>query len=98
MTIDYSPVIRGDEALEALNRIKGRFTDENIVLWRNVCCVVPDIGGNHGTGMCRDCPIGVPPSEEEHGWCHDWYVASVKLRSRKRIERIEKYVGKFSHK
>ncbi len=82
-------VTRGVDAIQILTEIKGRMSDENIIKWRNVCCVNPNIG-------CRACPIGVPPKDEAHGWCHSWFEASLKLRLRKRLENIKKYVGAVS--
>jgi len=78
-------VYRGDTAINILTEIKGKFTDENILKWRNVCCVNPSIG-------CKNCPVGSPPQKEGWGWCHTWYEASVKLRLRRRLESIKKYV------
>jgi len=86
----YNPVIRGAEALQVLSEIKGKFTDENIRKWRDVCCVNPDISNNNGSGICRTCPIAKPPEEEGWGWCHDWFEASMKLRLRTRLERLRK--------
>ncbi len=93
-----SPVTRGEEALQILSEIKGKFTDENIRKWRDVCCVDPDIGDNNGSGVCR-CPIAKRPrppitkDDPVHGWCHDWCEASLKLRLRTRLKNIRKYVG-----
>ncbi len=84
-------VYRGDAAIKILTEIKGKLTDENILKWRNVCCVGPDISDNNGSGICRTCPIASPPQEEGHGWCHSWYEASIKLRLRMRLKKIKKY-------
>lgn len=94
--INYSPVIRGEEAMQVLSEIKGKFTDENIRKWRDVCCVNPDISNNNGSGICRTCPIAKRPrppqtkEDKEHGWCHDWFEASLKLRLRTRLEKLRK--------
>jgi len=96
MGIDYTPVIRGDEALETLTEIAGKHTDDNVLKWRSICCVNPDIGGNNGSGECPECPIGKPPTDEDYSWCHEWFTASQKLRLKTRLENIERYVGKFS--
>ena len=84
----YDPVIRGTEAVQILTDIKGRISDENVRRWRNVCCVNPNVG-------CRNCPIGIPPKDEDHGWCHEWFVASMRLSLKTRLDRINKYVGNF---
>ena len=92
-------VYRGEEALAILREIKGKFSDENIYKWRNVCCVGPDISDNNGLGECISCPIGQrpPPKKEDqrlqYGWCHDWYEASWKLRLRRRLENIRSVLG-----
>lgn len=97
--VDYTPVTRGEVALQILSEIKGKFTEENIIKWRNVCCVNPDISNNNGSGICRTCPIAKrprPPKTREdavHGWCHEWFVASQKLRLKMRLENIRKYLG-----
>lgn len=82
----YDSVIRGAKAIQVLTEIKGKMSEENIIKWRNICCVNPHVG-------CRNCPIGVPPKEGENGWCHDWWEASIKLRLKKRLENIRKYFG-----
>lgn len=90
---------RGKEALEIFGRIDGKFTDENVRLWRNICCVNPDIGGNNGSGECKACSIGVrpPPKGEDElrqqGWCHAWYKKSQELQIKERKARIEKATG-----
>ena len=90
------PTLKMTKALQILREIKGKFTDENILKWRNICCVNPDISNNNESGICRDCPIAVPPKDEKHGWCHDWWEASIKLSLRHRLEKIEQYIGKIS--
>lgn len=85
----YDPVVRGDIAIQTLIEIKGITSDENIMKWRNICCVNPNI-------ICKVCPIGIPPEDKDHGWCHEWFEASQKLRLRRRLENIKKYVGELS--
>ena len=85
---NHSLVIRGEEALQVLSEIKGKFTDENIRKWRDVCCVNPDISDKNGSWICKTCPIMNPPEEEGDGGCHDWYEASIKLRLRTRLKKL----------
>jgi len=83
-------VIRGEEALRTLSEIKGKMTKKNIRRWRDICCVNPDISNNNGSGICRTCPIAKQPEDEKYGWCHDWYEASIKLRLKTRLEKLQK--------
>ena len=89
----HTKVIRGDEALEILTRFRGEaITDANVRLWRDVCCVNPDLGcapvyiKEEGIVIraygCPECPLG----KEK---CHLFYEASWKLRLKDRLARIK---------
>lgn len=69
-------------------------TDRNILIWRDICCVNPDLGCSPHYEKDRDtgeitsatgctCPLRKPK-------CHEYALASVRLRIKKRIENLKR--------
>lgn len=93
----YTKVIRGDEARELLARFASEaITEANVRLWRDICCVNPDLGcapvyirDDNGDVVraygCPECPLGKMR-------CHEFYEASWKLRLKDRLKRVKDVV------
>ena len=69
-------VIRGQDAIQLLESLTV-INEENILIFRKVCCVNPSI-------PCVDCPLGKVR-------CHEFCEGSLTLRFKKRLANIRKY-------